>query len=171
MVTAYICRRQIVGDHPHQPTRSFKTFENKTCLNFPWQYPILSWLTGKHPTLADFMLPLKNRRSPDKISASVWWALTSLSTDGVAKEGGPKFNRRPGRGLNLGPSGWQSQIFASLELYFLSTWVFSHIEVNVPWLNCQFPYLDKLQDIDFIPWVGRQSDYWKFNIKCLVFLK
>ena len=38
--------------------------------------------------------------------------LTSLSTDGVAKEGRPKFNPRTkrGRGLNPRPHGWQSEI-------------------------------------------------------------
>ena len=36
--------------------------------------------------------------------------LTSLSKDGVTKEGLPKFNPRPGRGLNPGTSGWQSEI-------------------------------------------------------------
>ena len=35
----------------------------------------------------------------------------------------------------------------------------------------QFPYLDKLQDIRFIPFVESQSDYQKFNIQCLVFNK
>ena len=34
----------------------------------------------------------------------------SQSTDGVAKEGCPKFNPRPGRGLNLGPPGLQLEI-------------------------------------------------------------
>ena len=34
----------------------------------------------------------------------------SLSMDGVAKESHPKFNPRPGRGMNLGPPGWQSEI-------------------------------------------------------------
>ena len=40
--------------------------------------------------------------------------LTSLSTDGVAKEGRPKFNPRPGRRLNPGPSGWQSEILPTV---------------------------------------------------------
>ena len=31
----------------------------------------------------------------------------SLSTGGVAKEGGPKFNPRPDRELNSEPPGWQ----------------------------------------------------------------
>ena len=35
----------------------------------------------------------------------------------------------------------------------------------------QFQYLDKLQDIWFMPWVGSQSDYQKFNIQCLVLIK
>ena len=34
----------------------------------------------------------------------------------------------------------------------------------------QFPYLDNLQHIRFIPWVQSQSDYQKFNIQCLVYL-
>ena len=34
--------------------------------------------------------------------------------DGVAKEGRPKFNPRPGRGLNPGPSGWQSEILPTV---------------------------------------------------------
>ena len=33
-----------------------------------------------------------------------------MRTDGVVKEGRPKFNLRPGRGLNQGPSGWQSEV-------------------------------------------------------------
>ena len=36
--------------------------------------------------------------------------LTSLSTDGLAKEGRSIFNSLPGRELNLGPPGWQSGI-------------------------------------------------------------
>ena len=36
--------------------------------------------------------------------------LTSLSTGGVAKDGRPKFNPQPGRGLIPEPSGWQSEI-------------------------------------------------------------
>ena len=32
----------------------------------------------------------------------------------------------------------------------------------------QFPYLDKLQDIEFTPWFESQSDYQKFNIQYLV---
>ena len=35
-------------------------------------------------------------------------------TDGVAKEGHPKFNPRPGRGLNPGPPGWQSEILPTV---------------------------------------------------------
>ena len=35
----------------------------------------------------------------------------------------------------------------------------------------QFPYLDKLQVIGYIPWVKSKSDYQKFNIQCLVFNK
>ena len=37
--------------------------------------------------------------------------VTSLSTDGVAKRGRPKFNLRPGRGLNPGVSSEQSEIY------------------------------------------------------------
>ena len=33
-------------------------------------------------------------------------ALTSLSTEDVANGSRPKFNRQPGRGLNLGAPGW-----------------------------------------------------------------
>ena len=40
--------------------------------------------------------------------------LTSLSTDSVAKEGRPKFNPRPGRGLNPGPPGWQSKVLPTV---------------------------------------------------------
>ena len=32
----------------------------------------------------------------------------------MAKEGRPKFNPRPGRGLNPGPSGWQSEIILTV---------------------------------------------------------
>ena len=34
--------------------------------------------------------------------------------DGVAKEGRPKFNPQPGRGLNPGPSRWQSEILPTV---------------------------------------------------------
>ena len=37
-----------------------------------------------------------------------------LFTDGVAKEGLPKFNPRPGRELNPGPPGWQSEILPTV---------------------------------------------------------
>ena len=33
--------------------------------------------------------------------------------DGVAKEGHPNFNPRPGQRLNPGPHGWQSEIFST----------------------------------------------------------
>ena len=36
--------------------------------------------------------------------------LTSLSMDGVAKEGHPKFIPRPGRGMNPGSPEWRSEI-------------------------------------------------------------
>ena len=42
------------------------------------------------------------------LSTSAWVLLSPK--DGVAKEGRPKFNPRPGRGLNPGPPGWQSEI-------------------------------------------------------------
>ena len=38
---------------------------------------MLSLLVGIHPTLADFLSAIKNRESPDKKSASVWWALAT----------------------------------------------------------------------------------------------
>ena len=38
----------------------------------------------------------------------------SLSTDGVVKEGRPKFNLRPGRGLKPGPPGSQSAILPTV---------------------------------------------------------
>ena len=34
--------------------------------------------------------------------------------DDVAKEGCPKFNPRPGWGLNPGPHGWQSEILPTV---------------------------------------------------------
>ena len=37
-----------------------------------------------------------------------------LSTDGVAKEGHPKFNPQPDQGLNPGPSGYQSEILPTV---------------------------------------------------------
>ena len=49
-------------------------------------------------------------KSPDRTSRDQTKSLTSLSTDGVAKEGRSKFNPRLGRGLNPGPPGWQSEI-------------------------------------------------------------
>ena len=52
-------------------TRSVRTSENQTCLIFPRQDPILSWLVGIRPSLADFLLAIKNRHSPDKKSASM----------------------------------------------------------------------------------------------------
>ena len=51
---------------------------------------------------------------PDRTSRDQTNSLTSLSTDGVAKEGLPKFNPRPGRGLNPGPSGWQSEVLQTV---------------------------------------------------------
>ena len=55
----------------HQPIRSVRMSENETCLIFPRQDPVLTWLVGIHPTLADFLSVIKNRPSPDKESASV----------------------------------------------------------------------------------------------------
>ena len=49
-------------------------------------------------------------KSPDRTLRDYTNGLTSLSTDGVAKESLPKFNPRPCRGLNPGPPGWQSEI-------------------------------------------------------------
>ena len=42
----------------------------------------------------------------------------------MAKEGRPKFNPRPGRGLNSGPSGWQSEILPTVptSLSFRGLW-------------------------------------------------
>ena len=40
--------------------------------------------------------------------------LTSLSTDGVAKERCPKFDPGPSRGLNKGPTVWQSEILPTV---------------------------------------------------------
>ena len=53
-------------------------------------------------------------KSPDRTSRDKTNGLTFLSTDGVAKEGRPKFNPRPGRGLNPGPHGWQSEILPTV---------------------------------------------------------
>ena len=44
--------------------------------------------------------------SPDSMSRDSTNSLMSLSTDGVVKEGLPKFNPRPGQGFNLGPFSW-----------------------------------------------------------------
>ena len=47
----------------------------------------------------------------------------------------------------------------------ISNFIFFRLEFsanlggNFPWQICQFPYLDKLQDIGFIPWVESQSGY------------
>ena len=52
------------------------------------------------------------------LSTSVWVLLSPpkerRETRPVAKEGRPKFNPRPGRGLNPGPSGWQSEILPTV---------------------------------------------------------
>ena len=53
-------------------------------------------------------------KSPDRMSRDETNGLKPLSTDGVAKEGHPKFNPRPGQGLNQGPSGWQSEILPTV---------------------------------------------------------
>ena len=53
-------------------------------------------------------------KSPDRTLKDYTNGLTSLSTDGVAKEGLLKFNPRPGRGVNSGPSGWQSEILPTV---------------------------------------------------------
>ena len=50
-------------------------------------------------------------------------------------------------------------------LFSTDSRVFGHFKKKFP---CQFPHLDKLQDIGFIPWVESQSDYQKFNIQFLV---
>ena len=46
--------------------------------------------------------------------------LTSLSTEGVAKEGRPKFNPQAVRELNPEPPGWQSEI---LSIALTSQWL------------------------------------------------
>ena len=51
----------------HQPTRSVRTSENKTYLNF------LKIQFCRGPTLADFFSAIKTWHSPDKKSASKWW--------------------------------------------------------------------------------------------------
>ena len=38
-----------------------------------------------------------------------------LSMDGVVKKGLPKFNPQPGRGMNPGPSVWQSEILPTVS--------------------------------------------------------
>ena len=54
-------------------------------------------------------------KSSDRMSGDWTNGVTSLSTDGaVAKEGSPKFYPRPGRGLNPGPHGWQSEILPTV---------------------------------------------------------
>ena len=52
-----------------------------------------------------------------------------------------------------------SRISFSIDSSFRSIW----------WKSFHFPYLDKLKDIGFTPWVESQSDYQKFNVQCLVF--
>ena len=49
-------------------------------------------------------------KSPDRTLRDQTNGLTSLSTNSAAKDSRSKFNPRPGRGLNPGPSGWQSEI-------------------------------------------------------------
>ena len=56
-------------------------------------------------------------QSPDRLSRDLTNGLTSLSTDGVAKEGRPKFNPRPGQGLNPGTSGQLSQSLSTVPLH------------------------------------------------------
>ena len=55
-------------------------------------------------------------KSPDRMPRDETNGLTSLFTDGVAKEGRPKFNPLPGRGVNPGASGWQSVSQRSYQL-------------------------------------------------------
>ena len=43
--------------------------KNQTCLISPRQDPILSWLVGIHPTLANFLSPIKNRLVCDRLKA------------------------------------------------------------------------------------------------------
>ena len=66
---------KLSGTTTHQPTRSVRTSENQTCLNFPRQNPILSWLVGKHPHKPIFCrrykiggIPTKNRLVCDGLS-------------------------------------------------------------------------------------------------------
>ena len=65
-----------------------------------------------YPTLIDKCVG--SFKSPDRTSRDKTNGLTSLSKDGVAKEGRPKFNPRPGRRLNPRPSGWQSEILPTM---------------------------------------------------------
>ena len=53
-------------------------------------------------------------KSPDRTSRGKTNGLTSLSTDGVAKEGRLKFNPRPGGVLNPEPSAWPSEILLTV---------------------------------------------------------
>ena len=48
--------------------------------------------------------PSMSRTSRDQTNGLMY-----LSTDGVVKEGRPKFNPQPGQGLNPGRSGWQPE--------------------------------------------------------------
>ena len=65
-------------------------------------------LSSKHrdhfPTL------FEKCRLRDVISVGWTNGFTSLSMDGVAKEGRPKFNPQLGWELNPGPPGWQSEM-------------------------------------------------------------
>ena len=63
-----------------------------------------------------------------------------------------------------------SGITVLLDINFLLTRVFSHFDGKFSVIKLSVSiFIDKLQDIGFIPSVESQSDCQKFNIQCLVF--
>ena len=81
-----------------------------------------------------------------------------MSTDGVAKEGRPKFNPRPGRGLNTGPSGWAWLVVGDLtncanlaHKHFFNTFVSSQITLLLAWISF-FVFKDKTSPENYKDW-------------------
>ena len=75
LVTAYICRRQIVGDHHTLADKIRQDVWKSNMFKFSPTRSDVIVACRDPPTLADFLSAIKNRESPDKKSASVWWAL------------------------------------------------------------------------------------------------
>ena len=87
---------------------------------------MISAPSANRPQQRDYPTPVDNWvgsfKVPDRTSRDLTSGLTSLSTDGVAKDGRSRFNSRPGRGLNRGlPPNfkWESSCSSSIRDFLL----------------------------------------------------